>query len=380
MQMIDLIAGLAWDPEIRGFLAVLTGVVVLMGSVWLLLATNSGTRLGTLIAGAGFFGWMAIMGSVWWIYGIGYAGDRPVFVELEIVEENEETGAHLDFAENDVAETLRSADLPTAQEVLLAKAAELSETNAEYVEIIDGDLSVDVQAMSESGDQDIIDFGVAWLDFGVLTEDLLTGDQTDGLDATEIELLLAAENEKNSETTLSELAAVAPHIVPDDLEALGEWRLLSTAEMGEAQASAIAFLLESGEFSFDSQTEFKILNGYASGGKEGLPEDPNRWDRIWTQVRSALTIKHPTGYAMIQVQAVTAESIDNLPGTAPKRPIADENEPVISVVMVRDLGNLRQLPALVTIGSLLIFLAFCYMLHERDKVEMARRAEFAAAG
>ena len=71
--------------------------------------------------------------------------------------------------------------------------------------------------------------------------------------------------------------------------------------------------------------------------------------------------------------------IRDRPGTAPKRPLADENEPVISVVMVRDLGNLRQLPAFVTIGSLLIFLAFCYMLHERDKVEMARRAEFAAA-
>ena len=50
MQMIALIAGLAWDPEIRGFLAVLTGIVVLMGSVWLILSTNSGTRLGTLLA------------------------------------------------------------------------------------------------------------------------------------------------------------------------------------------------------------------------------------------------------------------------------------------------------------------------------------------
>ena len=78
-------------------------------------------------------------------------------------------------------------------------------------------------------------------------------------------------------------------------------------------------------------------------------------------------------------QAVTEESLDNLPGQAPKRPIADENEPVVTVVMIRNLGNLRQLPAFVTIGSLLIFLALCYMLHERDKVSMARRAEFAGA-
>ena len=47
--------------------------------------------------------------------------------------------------------------------------------------------------------------------------------------------------------------------------------------------------------------------------------------------------------------------------------------------MIRNLGTLRLLPAMVTIGSTLIFLAFCYMLHERDKVAMARAAESGAA-
>ena len=375
MQMIDLIAGLAWDPEIRGFLAVLTGVVVLMGSVWLLLATNSGTRLGTLIASAGFFGWMAIMGSVWWIYGIGYAGDRPTFVEVEIVEEDiDETREHLRFAENDTAETLRSENLSTAYDLVVeAHEAVLDEFG-------EGAFGDDWESVVPADDQPrVAEVRVAWQEFGLVTVDDLTADQLEGLDEDETpEMIAAEETAKNEATTLSELRATAPGIIPDD-DALGDWRLLSTAEMGEAQASAIAFLLDSNDFSFTSQNEFKILDGFASGGKEGLPDDPNRWDRIWTQIRSALTIKHPTGYAIIQVQAVTEESIDNLPGTAPKRPIADPDEPVISVVMIRDLGNLRQLPAFVTIGSLLIFLAFCYMLHERDKVEMARRAEFAAA-
>ncbi len=44
--MLHLLAGIAWDPQIRGFLAVLVGVVVLMGSVYLLLGTNLGSRLG----------------------------------------------------------------------------------------------------------------------------------------------------------------------------------------------------------------------------------------------------------------------------------------------------------------------------------------------
>ena len=375
MQTIDLIAGLAWDPEIRGFLSVLVGVVVLMGSVWLLLATNSGTRLGTLIAGAGFFGWMAIMGSVWWIYGIGYAGDRPTFELLEIVDADlEESGEHLRFAENDTAETLQSQDLPVAYDLVLDAEADVL---AEFGEGAFGD---DWENVVPAGDQEFVgEVRVAVADFGEIGVEDLTADQTEGLDEQEIQALAIEETEKNQATTLSELRATAPSLL-EDYDALGDWRLLSTAEMGEAQASAIAFLLDSGDYDFGSQNEFKILNGFASGGKEGLPEDPNRWDRIWTQIRSALTIGHPTGYATIQVQAVTADSIDNLPGTAPKRPIADPDEPVVSVVMVRNLGNLRQLPAFVTIGSLLIFLAFCYMLHERDKVEMARRAEFAAAG
>ena len=31
--MLHLLAGIAWDPQIRGFLAVAVGVVVLIGSV-----------------------------------------------------------------------------------------------------------------------------------------------------------------------------------------------------------------------------------------------------------------------------------------------------------------------------------------------------------
>jgi hypothetical protein len=373
MQMIDLIAGLAWDPEIRGFLAVLTGVVVLMGSVWLILSTNSGTRLGTLIAGAGFFGWMAIMGSIWWIYGIGYAGDRPVFEEVEIVE-GEVGGSDLEFAELDLAQDLKSEALPIPYELLIE---DHDEAIALYGEGVFGPNWEEL--VPEEEREYIEQLRVAWADFGVVTRDTLTADQVEGLSDAEIDALVTEEDARNQATTLSELAAEAPALIPEDLPQLGPWRLLSTADMGEAQASAIAFLLESDDYDFDSQNEFKILNGYASGGKDGLPEDPSRWDRIYTQIKSALTIKHPPGYALIQVNAVTAESLDNLPGTAPKRPVVDENEPVVSVVMIRELGNLRQLPAMVTIGSLLIFLAFVYMLHERDKVAMARAAESGAS-
>ncbi len=354
MEAVDLFAGLAWDPEIRGFLAVLTGVVVLMGSVWLLLATNTGTRLGTLIALAGFFGWMTIMAAIWWIYGIGYRGDAPTWQEVEIVEGFDSEG-HLTFAALDEAEQLRSEDLPTAHELVVSAYAGLSGVS-------DPEMRTEIETAN--------------LEFGVVTVADLTADQIEGLDVQEIAALAAEEHAKNEATTLSELAAVAPSLIDQDDAELGGWELLSTAQAGEAQASAIAMLLESGDFPFSTQNEFKILDAFTIGGKRGLPSDPSRWDRIETQIRTALTLKHPTRYGIVQMQAVLPESIDNLPGQAPKRPIADPNEPVVSVVMIRDLGNLRLVPALVTLGSLLIFLALCYMLHERDKVVMARVAEF----
>ena len=354
MEAIELIAGLAWDPEIRGFLAVLTGVVVLMGSVWLLLATNSGIRLGTLIALAGFFGWMTIMSSIWWIYGIGYRGDAPRWEEVEIVEALDSEG-HLTFAALDEAEELRSEDLPTAHQLVL-------DADAGIESVADPELRTEIEVANQ--------------EFGVVTVADLTADQTAGLNDEEVTALADEEYAKNRAATLSELAAVAPNLVNQDDDALGGWTLLSTAQAGEAQASAIAMLLDSGDYSFSTQSEFKLLDTFTIGGKRGLPADPSRWDRIETQIRTALTLTHPTRYGIVQMRAVLPKSIENLPGQAPKRPVADVNEPVVSVVMIRNLGNRRLVPALVALGSLMIFLALCYMLHERDKVVMTRVAEF----
>jgi hypothetical protein len=87
MSLVPTLAGIAWDPQIRGILSVLVGVVVLMGSVYLLLATNVATRLGFLLALTGVFGWMTIHGLVWMIYppGTGPAGRGPAWEVQEVV-------------------------------------------------------------------------------------------------------------------------------------------------------------------------------------------------------------------------------------------------------------------------------------------------------
>ena len=342
MASLDVIAGLAWDPEIRGFMAVFAGVIVLMGSVWLLLVLNTGTRLGTLIAAAGFFGWMVIMAAVWWIYGIGWAGSAPTWQLREI-----------NVGDLDAAAVSQASALPDAVE--LPSAFEL---------VVDSDDPV------------------AHAEFGMVSRDTLTPDQTEGLTAEEIDELVMDELARNQAATLSELAAVSPAVIAA-AEASGRldfggWELLSTAEAGEAQASAVAMLLESPDLTFTAQEDFKLLDAYTVGGKRGLPDNPDRLDRIWTQIRTAATITHPTRYGVVQVQEVIDQPL--VPGLPPPRPVVDPSKPVISVIMVRDLGNLRLRPALVTLGSLGVFVALCLFLHERDKLAWRQRSEDVRAG
>ena len=68
---------IGWEPELRGLLTVIIGVVILCGSVYGIMATNMGSRLAFLVALTGIAGWMMLMGMVWWIYGIGLRGPDP---------------------------------------------------------------------------------------------------------------------------------------------------------------------------------------------------------------------------------------------------------------------------------------------------------------
>jgi hypothetical protein len=113
MDLVPTLAGIAWDPQIRGILAVLVGVVVLMGSVYMLLATDVANRLGLLLALAAVFGWLTIHGLVWWIYppGQGPIGRIPAW-EVEEIVYGDLSNSMLDKA-HDVDLT----DLPPAAEV-----------------------------------------------------------------------------------------------------------------------------------------------------------------------------------------------------------------------------------------------------------------------
>jgi hypothetical protein len=55
------------------------------------------------------------------------------------------------------------------------------------------------------------------------------------------------------------------------------------------------------------------------------------------------------------------------PGRAPTAPEIDTSMQRQYVYMIRDLGSLREPSAYITIGSTIIFLALCWLLHRRDR-------------
>ncbi len=280
----NVLAGIAYDPTIRGILAVAVGVIVLMGSVYMLLSTNTGNRLGFLLALTGFFGWMAIMGLMWWIYGIGMKGQDPAW---HIVEYN-------------------TTDTALA-------------------------VTDDVQDLDTSAVPDVP---------GALN-------------------------------TLSEEDPEAFARLQDEVKADSNgWLLLSpsAAVRNEVEATVSAELPEctSCSFGISAPEDYISINAYQRGGKERLPDDPSRWDRISNFVKTTVQIQHPPRYAILEVQKV----IDQTPvaGQAPPTPEADQGEPIVSVVMLRDIGDKRFPSAVITISSTLIFLLLCWVLHQRERI------------
>ena len=60
-----------WNPTILGILVALCAVGLFCGSVYLLLGTNLGGRLGFLVAAAGLTGFLVLLTSLWWTSGNG---------------------------------------------------------------------------------------------------------------------------------------------------------------------------------------------------------------------------------------------------------------------------------------------------------------------
>jgi hypothetical protein len=257
---------IGWEPELRGALTVIIAVAILMGSVFLILSTNMGTRLGFLVSLAALAGWMFIMGGMWWAYGKGLQGPVPSWVGVE-------------------GETVIQGPTP------LRNVLELDfEDEGEPTAVADG------------------------------AEKALLADGWTALDA-------------------------------------------SLPGYQQAGSAASVFVEENGSLEL---SQFQVVNVFDKGGE--------RFPKIGDEI-DFIAFFHKPRYALVEIAPLVEQITE--PGRAPARPVIDTTKDHRYVYMVRDLGHQRRPAALITIGSLLVLLFLCYLLHRRDAVVAANRGQLA---
>jgi len=321
--MIHLLAQLSWDPGVRGVLVVGVAVGVLMGSVYLLLATNSGPRLGFLLALTALFGWMTIMGLTWSIYGIGKKGPDPHWVVKD--------ANFNDLAQSNmkVAQGLPQPDkLPTAAS-FLAKDPALAKQFPTIAGVKPpglGDL-LGVEPSLEKVIKQQLPKGWTLL----ATSDPQTGEANAAASAY-------------LTTTSKTFSAATDFVVLDAYSLGGKYKIGSNLNCSPTKIGSYGNCLR--------RARFKL-------GRIA------RWP-----------LGQPPHYAVVQVQGALVQATE--PGQPPPLAKADPKADVVSVVMERDLGG-KRLPSVgVTLFSALVFAICCNSLHRRDK--LVAKARLAAAG
>ena len=275
---MHLLAALSWDPQLRGAFIVLLALVVLPGSVFLLLMTNVGAKVGFLLAAAGLAGWLFVLNIVWLGYGIGYKGTAPSWVVKEIV----------------------SGDLVAHSTIKPVVGAPGNPATA---------------------------FPHGWT-------------------------FLPAGN-----STLAQAVPVAD-------------KSLIPPTPGTSAASPFPA-------PFKTTQDYVDIGGWTKGGHNYLV-NLFGYKIYWRIRHHYIYVKHQPHYLVIRVQP-SLPSV-TLQGAAATLPAADASRPLVSVVMLRDVGSLRLPPILGAISSLIILLLLCERLHNRDNLIARRKAEGKSGG
>ncbi len=260
-----------WMPELRGILTVIIGVFVLMGSVYLILGTNIGFRLGFLVAFAGLAGWFFIMGAIWWTYGIGLKGPEP------------------------------SWEAQPGRTILQ-----------------------DTAALTKAG----------------------------ALDASVTPTAGSTPKEVSNE-------------VRDQLVTEGWLQLPESASaFGQTSSQAEVYLTEAAVFKTGG---YKVVNVFDYGGE--------RYPRYADGAIDFIAFWHKPRYSLVEVAPVVQQLPE--PGRAPATPRIDTTQPHQYVYMIRDMGAKRVPAGFITVGSLIVFIITCWLLHRRDKRVLLNRGQLA---
>jgi len=133
---------LTWNPQVRGGLYVFLAFTILCGSGFLILSTNLGGRLGFQTAAAGLTGFLFIIGSVWWVYGIGPKGKAPTWVpKFQIQGDLGQAGGQIlagfprDWEKLDLADPAVADALPVSDAALTASGKGIFKTSADFLPV-----------------------------------------------------------------------------------------------------------------------------------------------------------------------------------------------------------------------------------------------------
>jgi hypothetical protein len=361
---LTLLGAIGFDNEIRGILVVLVAVTVLIGSIYAILSTNLGVRLGFLVVGAALFGWLFLLGSVWWIYGIGFKGRDPAWMPVEV-----NLSRTSPVATQPVESLPPESELPDPKAVLakhplswaVAKGQEkatwvpnsLTDVVTEagpMVVLKPGDVTPEWRATVEKNGADVI---AAYPEVA----DVLKG--TDG------EVARAVRQDAQAMRSSIE-------------DQLNGWCLLSTSDTrrGDAIAASDAALAANDIYGSTTTTASYITKDvFIEGGKEPCYPitEQSAIQQAWHRIHTTFEVKNPKLYGV--VTTVKALPQATLPGQAPPTPVPQPGASTVSTIMLRNLGNRRQLPATVAIISFLLFAVFVAQLHHRDKLVAQHLAE-----
>ncbi|MFM7068732.1 MAG: hypothetical protein ACKOYM_04650, partial [Actinomycetes bacterium] len=297
--------------------------VVLCGSVYLILATNTGVRTGFLIAITCLTGWMFTMGAIWWTYGIGLKGKDPSWIEREV-----------NFTRDDAVSVEQVNGLPRTE-----------------------DLPNPVELLGE---------------FTAANPDV----------AKRIEATEGADFEPAS---LTKAVTVVPELKTQLDDQLNGWRILpeSDARRGDAVAASDATLIATKAFGeATSSADYTTKDVFFYGGKPAAEPETIKGERgilqkAWNRIETTLEVKNPPLFAAVTLRKNIP--VVAAPGEAPPPPQMDPKAEIVTVVLERNLGNKRLIPALFCLFNGILFAVFAWMLHTRDKRAMAARAEWTPA-
>jgi hypothetical protein len=141
------------------------------------------------------------------------------------------------------------------------------------------------------------------------------------------------------------------------------WKKLDPSLPSYQQAGAAASTL-SEEAKALAAGEFEVINVFDKGGQ--------RSPQLWDGKLDFLAFFHKPHYAVVELAPLVKQRDE--PGRAPAKPEIDKTRQHQYVYMIRDLGAKRKPAGFITVGSLLVFLMLCYLLHTRDRRVLANRS------